>query len=165
MCGSHSKGSGSSSLIRLPLGPLFGLGPALVGCLDPLGVELGTPRPPGSCAGGLDDPPLTRPPRSPQEELLLDVEDMDVVVEVDPPEGGLDADQQRAATAVVADVLHSIFIAAFHAWFEQLYFTWMVMHGGQFACNLLLLLGAVYCSCSSSPSICLRAFPCFISRR
>ena len=82
----------------------------------------------------------------PQEELLLEVEDIEVVVEVDSL--GLDPEQQRAATAVVCSILHSICVVAYHAFFQHQYLTWVFLQsqGGQFVRNLLLLRGTASCA-------------------
>jgi hypothetical protein len=90
----------------------------------------------------------------------LEVEDVEVIVEV---EGISPEQQQRAAHAVVAAALLSIFIAAYHNFFSNLYLTWMHLYGGQFARNLLLLLGTASGSCSSSTRF--RASSLFSSRR
>ena len=91
-------------------------------------------------------PPRHGPLALPQEELLLEVEDMEVVVEVDSL--GLDHEQQRAATAAVCNILHSIFIVAYHAFFQHQYLTWVFLQsqGGQFIRNFLLLRGTASCS-------------------
>ena len=104
-------------------------------------------------------PPLHGPLALPQEELLVEVEDVEVIVEVE----SFGPEQQRAATVMVCAVPHSIFIAAPQAFFANMYLTWMAVHGGQFARNLLLLRGTASCSCSSSTSF--RAFCFFSSRR
>ena len=104
-------------------------------------------------------PPLHGPLALPQEELLLEVEDVEVILEVE----NFGPEQQRAATAMVCAVLHSIFIAAHQAFFANMYLTWMAIHGGQFARNPVLLRGTASRSCSSSTSF--RAASFFSSRR
>ena len=61
----------------------------------------------------------------PQDDVLLEVDDLEVVVEVDPV--GLDPDQQRAATAMVSSVLHAVFITPYHAFFQYQYLTWQFL--------------------------------------
>ena len=104
-------------------------------------------------------PPGHGPLALPQEELLLDVEDVEVIVEVE----DFGPEQQRAATAMVCAVVHSIFIAAHQAFFTNMYLTGMAIHGGQFARNLLLLRDTASGSCSSSTRF--RASSFFSSRR
>ena len=91
-------------------------------------------------------PPRHGPLALPQEELLLEVEDVEVIVEVE----GIGPEHQRAATAAVAAALLSVFLTAYEHFFANMYLTWMAIHGGQFARNLLLLLGTASGSCSSS---------------
>ena len=62
-------------------------------------------------------PPLHGLLALPQEEVLLEVEDVEVIVEVE----SFGPEQQRAATAMVCAVLHSIFIAAHQAFFANMY--------------------------------------------
>ena len=95
----------------------------------------------------------------PQEELLLDDEEVEVMVEVE----GFGPEYERAASAMVVSLLLSIFITAHEHFFAKLYLTWMAIHGGQFARNLLLLRGTASSSCSSSKR--LRASLFFSSRR
>ena len=104
-------------------------------------------------------PPRHGPPALPQEKLLLEVEDVEVIVEV----GGIGPEHQRAAHAAVAAALLSIFLAAYDHFFCNLYLTWMHLYEGQFARNLLLLLGTASGSCSSSTPF--RASSLFSSRR
>ena len=104
-------------------------------------------------------PPLHGPLALPQEELLLEVEDVEAMVEGD----SFGPEQQRTATAMVCAVLHSISIAAHQAFFANMYLTWVALHAGQFARNLLLLRGAA--SCSFTSSTCFRASSLFSSRR
>ena len=110
-------------------------------------------------------PPRHGPPALPQEVSLLEVEDVDVIVEV---EGISPEQQQRAAHAAAVAALISIYIAANHLFISNTYLTWMYLYGhlllgGQFARNLLLLLGTASGSCSSSTRF--RASPLFSSRR
>ena len=84
---------------------------------------------------------------------------MEVIVEVE----SFGPEHKRAATAMICAVLHSIFITAHEHFFANMYLTWMAIHGGQFARNLLLLRGTASCSCSSSTSF--RASSFFSSRR
>ena len=110
-------------------------------------------------------PPRHGPPALPQEESLLEVEDVEVIVEV---EGISPEQQQRAAHAAVVAALLSIYIAAYHNFISNTYLTWMhlyghLLFGGQFARNLLLLLGTASGSCSSSTRF--RASSLFSSRR
>ena len=104
-------------------------------------------------------PPRYGPLALPEEELLLGVEDVEVIVEVE----SFDPEHQRAATAMVASALLSVFLTAYEHFFANMYLTWMAIHGGQFARNLLLLLGTVSRSCSSSTRF--RASSFFSSRR
>ena len=90
---------------------------------------------------------------------------MEVIVEV---KGISPEQQQRAAHAAVVAALLSIPIAAYHNFFANQYLTWMHLYGhhlfgGQFARNLLLLLGTASGSCSSSTRF--RASSLFSSRR
>ena len=90
---------------------------------------------------------------------------MEVIVEV---EGISPEQQQRAAHAAVVAALLSIYIAPYHNFFSNLYLTCMHLYGhhlfgGQFARNLLLLLGTASGSCSSSTRF--RASSLFSSRR
>ena len=104
-------------------------------------------------------PPLHGPLALPQEELIWEVEDVDVIVEVD----SFGPEHQLAAIAMICAVWHSIFITAHEHFFANRYLTWMAIDGGQFARNLLLLRGTASCSCSSSTSF--RASSLFSSRR
>ena len=104
-------------------------------------------------------PPRHGPLALPQEELLLEVEDVEVIVEVE----SFGPEHQRAATAAVAAALLSVFLTAYEHFFANMYLTWMAIHGGQFARNLLLLLGTASGSCSSSTRF--RASSFFSSRR
>ena len=104
-------------------------------------------------------PPRHGPLALPQEELLLGVEDVEVIVEVE----SFGPEHQCAATAMVASVLLSVFLTAYEHFFANMYLTWMAIHVGQFARNLLLLLGTASGSCSSSTRF--RASSFFSSRR
>ena len=53
-------------------------------------------------------PPRHGPLALPEEELLLEVEDVEVIVEVE----GFGPEHQRAATAAVASALLSVFLTA-----------------------------------------------------
>ena len=104
-------------------------------------------------------PPRHGPLALPQEELLLEVEDVEVIVEVE----GIGPEHQRAATAVVAAALLSVFLTAYEHFFANMYLTWMAIHGGQFDRNLLPLLATASGCCSSSTRF--RASSLFSSRR
>ena len=104
-------------------------------------------------------PPRHGPLALPHEELLFGVEDVEVSVEVE----SFGPEHQRAATAMVASALLAVFLTAYEHFFANMYLTWMAIHGGQFARNLLLLLGTASGSCSSSTRF--RASSFFSSRR
>ena len=66
----------------------------------------------------------------------------EVIVEVE----SFSPEHQRAATATVSAMLHSIFITARGHFFANMHLTWMAIHGGQFARIPVLLLGTASCS-------------------
>ena len=76
-------------------------------------------------------PPRHGPLALLQEDLLIEVNDVEIVVEVDP--SAADPDQQREATAVVCRVVQ--------AFSQYRYLTWQFLQsqGGQFVRNPLLL--------------------------
>ena len=154
----QAAAAGPAMLFGTGGGTLLGVRHRSMRCaprLTPAGVHWAwTWGPPGPSAPVPEEwviPSRQGPLAVPQEELHLEVKDLEVVVEVD----GLSPQQKRVATALVCFVLHSVFIAAHHALFANMYLMWMALHRGQFARNLLLLRGTASCSCSLST--CFRA--------